>query len=66
VRIFAGCAGWSPGQLETEITAGAWFVIDAFPHDVLAIDPIGLWADVLRRVGPETLAATHPPQPWAN
>jgi putative transcriptional regulator len=66
VRIFAGYAGWSPGQLEAEITAGAWFVADAFPHDVLAIDPIGLWADVLHRAGEPELLATHPPQPWLN
>lgn len=66
VRIFAGYAGWSPGQLEGEIDAGAWFVTEALPHDVLAVDPVGLWADVLHRAGEASLLASHPPQPWLN
>jgi putative transcriptional regulator len=51
VRIFRGYAGWGPGQLEGEIDAGAWLVLDAEPADVFAADPAGLWRDVLRRQG---------------
>jgi putative transcriptional regulator len=29
IRVFAGYAGWGPGQLEGEIAAGGWFVVDA-------------------------------------
>ncbi|MEO6570046.1 MAG: YqgE/AlgH family protein [Ilumatobacteraceae bacterium] len=51
VRIFRGYAGWGPGQLEGEIDAGAWLVLDAQPHDVFAAEPDDLWRDVLRRQG---------------
>ncbi len=66
VRIFAGYAGWSPGQLEGEIDAGAWFVLDGVIDDVLSVDPVDLWADVLHRVDQATLYASHPPQPWLS
>lgn len=49
VRVFAGYAGWGPGQLEGEIEAGAWLVVDAAPGDALSPDPSTLWRRVLRR-----------------
>ena len=49
VRIFRGYAGWGPGQLEGEIDAGAWLVLDAEPSDVFASEPNQLWRTVLRR-----------------
>lgn len=60
IRIFAGYAGWTFGQLEGELDRGDWIVLSA-----LASDPIAgradLWADVLRRQPlPLSLLATHP------
>lgn len=49
LRIFAGYAGWSGGQLEGEIDEGAWFVLDAEPRDPFSDRPDRLWRDVLRR-----------------
>lgn len=49
VRLFAGYAGWAAGQLEGEIQAGAWWVVDAEPTDPFVDDPHLLWKDVLRR-----------------
>ena len=49
VRVFRGYAGWGPGQLEGEIEAGAWLVLDAETGDVFSDDPSELWRDVLRR-----------------
>ena len=39
VRIFAGYSGWGPSQLEGEIDAGGWFVVDAHADDLLTSDP---------------------------
>jgi putative transcriptional regulator len=67
VRVFAGYAGWAPGQLETEIDLGAWFTLDADPGDVFTPDPDGLWRAVLRRQrGELALFATYPDDPTSN
>lgn len=67
VRLFAGYAGWAPGQLEEEIAQGAWFAVDASPDDVFTDDPDGLWQAVLRRQeGELALLATFPPDPSMN
>lgn len=49
MRIFAGYAGWGPGQLEDEIDEDAWFVVDIEPGDAFVEDPDSLWRRVLRR-----------------
>jgi putative transcriptional regulator len=67
VRLFAGYAGWGAGQLETEIEAGAWFVVDRQPGDEFTDEPEGLWRAVLRRQpGELALFATFPDDPRAN
>jgi len=49
LRIFAGYAGWSAGQLEGEIAEGAWYVLEAEPRDPFSDHPERLWREVLRR-----------------
>ncbi|MDA8047391.1 MAG: YqgE/AlgH family protein [Actinomycetota bacterium] len=49
LRMFAGYAGWSAGQLEAEIKAGAWWLVDAETGDAFTLDPGRLWKQVLRR-----------------
>jgi putative transcriptional regulator len=67
VRIFAGYAGWAPGQLEHELELDAWFVVDADQSDVFTADPLGLWHTVLRRqAGQLRLLATFPDDPSMN
>jgi putative transcriptional regulator len=67
VRLFAGSAGWAPGQLEDELAEGAWWVADGTAADVLGADPDGLWATVLRRQrGEVAWFANHPDDPTAN
>ena len=49
VRVFAGYAGWGPGQLESELAVNGWFVVDADEADPWSDDPSAMWRDVLRR-----------------
>ncbi|MGZ4741232.1 MAG: YqgE/AlgH family protein [Ilumatobacteraceae bacterium] len=49
VRVFRGYAGWSSGQLDGELVAGAWMVFGAQRNDVFSESPEELWRDVLRR-----------------
>ncbi|GEL96000.1 UPF0301 protein [Cellulomonas composti] len=62
LRIFAGHAGWSGGQLEEELDERAWFVVDAEPADAYTPEPDTLWRRVLRRQGGElAIVANYPP-----
>ncbi|CAM5317005.1 MULTISPECIES: YqgE/AlgH family protein [Streptomyces] len=67
LRIFAGYAGWGPGQLEDELVQGAWYVVESEPGDVSAPRPEGLWRAVLRRQRSElAMIATYPDDPSLN
>jgi putative transcriptional regulator len=66
-RVYAGYAGWGPGQLDDELEEGSWIVEPARPEDVFTDDPEGLWSDVLRRKGgPFAVLAAMPPDPSLN
>jgi putative transcriptional regulator len=67
LRIFAGHAGWAPGQLEDEIAEGAWWVVPGSPADLFSDEPRPLWTRVLRRQPPPlSLVSTYPPDPTLN
>jgi putative transcriptional regulator len=66
-RVFAGFAGWSPGQLELELERDDWILEPALPEDVFASAPEQLWSDVLERKGGEyALVARMPLDPSLN
>jgi len=52
-RVFAGYAGWGPGQLEGELEIDSWILEPALEEDVFTDVPELLWSRVLRRKGPE-------------
>lgn len=67
IRVFVGYAGWGAGQLDGEVDAGAWFVVDAAPSDALTPEPEMLWQAVLRRQpGRLAMFAFAPADPSAN
>jgi putative transcriptional regulator len=67
LRVYAGYAGWAPGQLEGEIDEGAWWVVDAEPDDAWTRAPQDLWRTVVRRQpGRLRFASTYPEDPELN
>lgn len=51
IRLFAGYAGWSPGQLESELKRKAWLTHPASIDLVFRDDPNDLWNEILRVKG---------------
>jgi putative transcriptional regulator len=68
LRVFAGYAGWSPGQLATEVAEGAWACVPGRPDDVLGAHAgPDLWRAVMgRQTGPLAVLSTAPADPSAN
>jgi putative transcriptional regulator len=59
-RLFLGYAGWGAGQLEAELTQGAWIVAPLATRFVFEVATESVWDHVLRDLGidPATLVAT--------
>jgi len=51
VKMFAGYAGWSPGQLDDEMKRKAWLTHPASLELVFDTDPADLWPRILRLKG---------------
>ncbi len=68
LRVFAGYAGWSPGQLAAEIAEGAWACVPGRGEDVFS-DAAGpdLWREIMgRQTGRLAVLSTAPADPSAN
>lgn len=60
LRVYSGYSGWGSEQLETEITVGSWYVVQASPDDPFDSDE-GQWRRVLRRQpGFLSVVSTYP------
>jgi putative transcriptional regulator len=67
LRLFAGYAGWGPGQLEAELAEPSWIVVTAEADDAFADDPDELWRTVVaRKGGPFTMMENMPFDPGLN
>jgi len=52
LRLFAGYAGWSAGQLEQEMARHDWLTHPATVDLVFKSEPEQLWKEILREKGP--------------
>jgi len=67
LRAFVGYAGWSKGQLESEIAQQAWMVIGPSPELVSADATPDTWRDYIGSLGPiYRLLAMAPDDPSLN
>ncbi len=48
-RVYAGSAGWAPGQLEAEMARGDWHILPANPLHVFSKEPSSIWSELIRR-----------------
>lgn len=48
-RIFSGCAGWGPQQLEGELERGDWHVYPAESVPLFCADPYQFWECLLKK-----------------
>jgi len=53
-RIYSGCAGWAPGQLESEVDRGDWYVYPATADLVFDENPYEVWDALLAKVKKST------------
>lgn len=51
IKVFAGYAGWSPGQLEDEMKRESWITHPAEVEHVFVSDPESLWKDIMKSKG---------------
>ena len=48
-RIYAGYAGWMPGQLEFEIRRGSWRIVESSEEMVFSDYPENIWPSIFKR-----------------
>ncbi len=63
-RVFAGHAGWAPGQLEWEVKRGGWHILRAEGAAVFDTDPRELWPELIRRSSGVWASLLGPLQPF--
>lgn len=48
-RLYAGHAGWAPGQLDQEVARGGWHVLEADGTTVFEKAPSEIWPELIQR-----------------
>ena len=50
LRVYAGHAGWGPGQLQGELRRGDWYLVEADAELVFTTEPESIWPRLIRSV----------------
>jgi putative transcriptional regulator len=61
LRLLLGYAGWGPGQIESELSEGAWLLAPVERDVLFEVEPSAMWEHVVRSLGiePATLVPTR-------
>jgi putative transcriptional regulator len=60
-RVYAGHAGWAPGQLQDEFDRGDWRIIRADSGTVFEQDPDTVWPEMIRRSSEQLIKGLNIP-----
>lgn len=68
LKVFAGYAGWAPGQLESEMERGAWVIAPLKKNLLFESTGDAMWSTILRSLGgvDHTLLSLAPDDPSLN
>jgi putative transcriptional regulator len=67
IRFFVGYSGWSPRQLETEMSHKSWFVANVGKDLVMDTEDKDLWRTIMKRLGVQgKFIANLPEDPSLN
>jgi putative transcriptional regulator len=51
IRFFLGYAGWSPKQLDNELSGNAWVVAELDAETIMKSSNLNMWQDTLHKLG---------------
>jgi len=67
VRFFIGYSGWSPNQLENELTQKSWIISNTQKKCIMESEPEKLWSNMIRLLGNDyAIWANYPSDPILN
>lgn len=72
--LYAGYAGWAPGQLQNELERGNWFMVATDVDSIWRMigqeltNPAGtdMWVQVMKRIGKESMTTCMPDQKFKD
>jgi len=67
IRFFVGYSGWSPRQLDREISEKSWVLSQTTAGEVIMEHPENLWSNYLKNMGQDyAIWANYPADPAFN
>lgn len=62
IKIFNGYSGWAALQLETELKAKMWTIVEVYNLDYTSPNDQSLWKNIMQNLGGEYLLWANSPQ----